>query len=376
MRKNVYKSHEFYIQSYGSTATGLAMPSSDVDIGVGFSRDSGSQQQTADVEPQAPNDSIHFYDPEYSKQKNNTHPGVPNRLEDFYKDLKWRGSQKFSRVVYRGAPVPIVTAVHTKSGIAVQVLEKKKPGGQDACVKEHINNYPNLAQLFPVVRTMLNMRGLLNPFGGGISSYGAFMMLAASLRHKNKHQSPQQPLSAQLLHFLDFWATFNTARFGIDVGRNKDPAKSFKKSSFELVKDLPNFVNNGHVDQALSKGDFTRAGQHRIGVTKPRQPYLMCLQDPANPWNDLGRGCHAIKHIQATCRSLRNDLQSAMREHDLKRDPAKHANPFGFSAADYMPKRDASLLLPLVGRCHEVYAERRKRMSWFNFGNKVRPVHT
>lgn len=90
----------------------------------------------------------------------------------------------------------------------------------------------------------------------------------------------------------------------------------------------------------------------RIGRLRPEQPYLLCLQDPSTPINDLGARCHAIKHVQETIKVMHAELVRSMEEYD-------QTNP------DSKP-RDGdtreSLLMPLVGRSHELYAERRKRM--------------
>lgn len=42
------------------------------------------------------------------------------------------------------------------------------------------------------------------------------------------------------------------------------------------------------------------------------QPYLLCLQDPADADNDLGRKGYGWKHIQATIRALRSSIVQQM----------------------------------------------------------------
>jgi hypothetical protein len=39
---------------------------------------------------------------------------------------------------------------------------------------------------------------------------------------------------------------------------------------------------------------------------------MLCLRDPANPTNDLGRNGASIKHVQATCTHLMNLLHDAL----------------------------------------------------------------
>lgn len=42
------------------------------------------------------------------------------------------------------------------------------------------------------------------------------------------------------------------------------------------------------------------------------QPYLLCLQDPADPLNDLGRKGYGWKHIQTTIKVLRGVITKTM----------------------------------------------------------------
>ena len=77
------------------------------------------------------------------------------------------------------------------------------------------------------------------------------------------------------------------------------------------------------------------------------QPYLLCLQDPADPLNDLGRKTFGIKHIFETIRQLRIDLMARM------------ADP---------PKAGESLLEMIVGPSYVMFKGRRKIME--DYGSK------
>jgi non-canonical poly(A) RNA polymerase PAPD5/7 len=69
------------------------------------------------------------------------------------------------------------------------------------------------------------------------------------------------------------------------------------------------------------------------------QPYLLCLQDPADPLNDLGRKGYGFKHIQATMGHLLKKL----------RKYTAHEN-----------HGTTSILAPLVGSCFKTYSKRRE----------------
>lgn len=69
---------------------------------------------------------------------------------------------------------------------------------------------------------------------------------------------------------------------------------------------------------------------------------MLCLRDPADPTNDLGRKGTAIKHVQATCGALLKTLQNDLR----------------------MNTR-ASLLGPHVGSSYMFYQDRRHKLEHY-----------
>lgn len=90
-------------------------------------------------------------------------------------------------------------------------------------------------------------------------------------------------------------------------------------------------------------------GQLLIANPQPYAPYMLCLQDPANPTNDLGCKSFAIKHVQATMKTL-----AAVLRQDLARTTPP--GPMG------------SLLRSLVGRCDLLYDQRRAKLELFGEG--------
>jgi non-canonical poly(A) RNA polymerase PAPD5/7 len=305
------------IVPFGSTQTGVAMPYSDIDIGLCNPRDSRDT-----LEPQMLR--------------------LKRTLE--------KGSD-YILVVHRPPPNAIVTAQHKSTGIDVQVIAKGKPGRQDMVMKQYLNKIPHLHELYSVVRTAFGIRGFVDPYIGGISAYGTFMMLVAALTRRGTPADIHKSTSAQLLHFLSFWADFNMEKYGMtlyseSIGDMK--AKPFRKFNLETHGQAERYQN---VQAAFRRIDWMRAGQYRIGVLRPRQPYLLCLQDPALATNDLGGNCHAIKHMQETIKAMHRDLVRSMAEHDQ-------------AVADGANLKDQpSLLQLLVGRSHETYAKRREHIT-------------
>jgi non-canonical poly(A) RNA polymerase PAPD5/7 len=166
------------------------------------------------------------------------------------------------------------------------------------------------------------------------------MMLVAAV--KRKSSSPPTTAAEQYVRFLDFYTDLDTKRYGVSVA----PPKLFKKhDARELqIKD--------QIDAARRRGDLVRGAQWGIGQTRMYQPYLLCLQDPASPINDLGRKSNAIKHIQKTLKLMSNTLRRDMQQIFVANEAGRLW-------------RVVSLLEPQVGRCHEVYLARRKKVEEF-----------
>lgn len=342
---------------FGSSSTGLTMPYSDLDIGL--------------------------------REKDGGDDMMDQKMHTIYRTM--HNGKDFHCVVHRPGLHPIITAQHRATGIDVQIVAKSRISAQDHCVRDYLTKIPNLRALYAVVRTMFGIRGFVDPYVGGVSAYGTFMMLVAALTRRGTPTHVHDSPATQLLHFLSFWSTFDTTKYGMSllpiqttvpkgtladarailksrpVPSSPPPnlAKPFKKlpSNGILFPNEPcEISHNGLIARAFQRRDFKiryntdfkvgrmRAGQYRIGRTRPYQPYLLCLQDPTNATNDLGATCHAWKHMQATMKTAYRDLKQSMEDYDAAREAGR------------APESVESLLLPLVGRCHEVYAERRRRM--------------
>jgi non-canonical poly(A) RNA polymerase PAPD5/7 len=81
------------------------------------------------------------------------------------------------------------------------------------------------------------------------------------------------------------------------------------------------------------------AARYHLAAFDPAQPYMLSLQDPADPLNDLGRKAFGFKHIRATFAQLHRHILSFQ---FIEKDPCK------------------SMLGELVGPCYEAYQKRRE----------------
>ena len=290
---------EFWVQVFGSQRLATALATSDVDIRVFY-------KSNTDVWSRRSLDPI---------------------MQHIYTMMHHKFKSDFDAVIHCKGTFNIVRATHSLSGLSIQIGAVPNPNPQRNAVFHYLHTMPFLADLYTTVRAMFGMRDLSEVFYGGCGAYSIFMMLVASLLCRGTPPLPNN--GARLLHFLRFYATLDTTRHALTLS----PPKAFPKHGPE-THDL--------LDRHVAVSDPFRAARWSLGRSSPSQPYLLCLQDPADPANDLGKKMHAILHVRETCRALLHQLEQAR---DAPASPAP-----------------ASLLEPVVGAFHDMYAAQRARL--------------
>jgi len=107
----------------------------------------------------------------------------------------------------------------------------------------------------------------------------------------------------------------------------------------------------------LRKNKQTLRGQISIQRHSIHQRYLLCLQDPADSYNDLGKKSFAIKDIQATFKSLHEYLDGVLKPGAEEKDDGDYSR--------YDGGMRVPILRRLVGRCDQVYDQNRTRLDLF-----------
>lgn len=293
---------------FGSERTGLASALSDIDVRLDCEADDSEVKH------------------QILKTKTRALQAAMNQSEDY------------TLVTARYGRFPIINAAHRTTGMHLQIVAAPSTAPQDDITLRYMAELPHLRSLYLLLRSALGARNLVDVFNGGTGSYGLFIMLVASI--KRPSNNPPQTMAQQLLRFLDFYADLDTHEYGISL----TPPKLIKKH------DIWEIPVKTYVDAAHRRGDEVRAAQWAISQRRLYQPYLLCLQDPVNPTNDLGRKSNAIKHVIATLKHVRTTLLQNMRSVDVvTRKKGKW--------------REKCLLLAIVGYAHEGNAERRKRVE-------------
>ncbi|KAF2001428.1 hypothetical protein P154DRAFT_619439 [Amniculicola lignicola CBS 123094] len=247
---------KYLMEPFGSQATGLAFALSDIDLRL-------RPQDDKDMKLRIP-----------SKDERGALQAALYRLK-----RKYNADQKdtWTKGEILHARYPLLEIQHMASGLTVQIVSANDTSEQRKIIKQYQTEFLYLTRLYCTIKTIFDIRGLSNVFRGGFGSYAILMMIVAAL----KHNPPTVKNSVGgLVSFLDFWGRFDTTTQGISL----EPAEFFDKAETPVIS--------------------KRAQTIQLARGNPLPAYMLCLRDPADHRNDLGRKGSSIKHVQETCHAL------------------------------------------------------------------------
>ena len=309
---------EAHIDLMGSYYDGLATPTSDIDFRLSLS--------TYEKDP----------------LKRGPSPGSPKARKAVMKLLnKLRVAFDHSDLFYGAtvvnAGVPIIKLTHTRTQLLIDIQVSPHKTPQQLYRKNYLAEYPTLRPLFMLLRSALQIRGLNTVFTGGLGSYTILIMIVYALKTCPLHID-KTDVGNQLLYLLKFYSTANLE----DEGYSLDPPSTFPKLTRRNAR--AKFKAGGRTDQVAR-------GIRIMGIKRGKQPYLLCLQDPAEPTNDLGRKSHSIKHVQHVFTKAYKRIQDCL--HDLDRYPMSDSS---------QRILQQGILFPLVGANYEDFERRRRKI--------------
>lgn len=215
------------VEVFGSFRTGLFLPTSDIDVVIFDSR-----VKTPQV-----------------------------GLYALAKALSQKGVAKKIQVIAK-ARVPIVKFVERKSEIAFDISFDMDGGPQAAdFIKDYVKKFPALRHLCMILKVFLHQRELNEVYTGGIGSYALLTMLITHLqliwggKDILGYRKKEHNLGILLIALFDF---YGRKLNNWDVGISCNSARTF------FLKTDKNFAN-------------------------PDRAYLLAIQDPMVPDNDIGK---------------------------------------------------------------------------------------
>jgi len=198
-------------------------------------------------------------------------------------------TQQYHEVqVISHAKVPIIKLIDNQTNLSIDISFNMENGLQNSdLIKSYLKQYQQLKPLVIVLKMFLLQRGLNEPYSGGIGSYAILLMLVNFLQVYVKKFSPQNQSNLGFLlieFFLHYGRKFNYYVLGIST-------------------------RNGG-------GHFLKAARHWLDF---QRPYLLSIEDPQDPENDVGRSSHRILPFVQ-----RSFLTAYLR---LVAQPSKHWSP-------------------------------------------------
>ncbi|XP_020704686.1 terminal nucleotidyltransferase 4A isoform X1 [Dendrobium catenatum] len=242
------------VEVFGSFRTGLYLPTSDIDVVI------------LDSKVKTPQTGL------YALSRALSQKGIAKQMQ-----------------VISKARVPIVKFVEKQSGIAFD-MSFDVDGGPKAAnfIKDAVEKIPPLRHLCLILKVFLQQRELNEVYSGGIGSYALLAMLIAHLqlvdqfcllksnflpRYKGDHKickgskSPWSRIwesSCQVKFFEFYGRKLNTSDVGV----------SCKSSSTFFLKCDRGFFNTG-------------------------RPYLLAIEDPQDPDNDIGKNSYNYYKVRS-----------------------------------------------------------------------------
>lgn len=285
------------VQVFGSNATSLFLPHSDIDLVVYFNdlKDKGgdddnssnqaekytkttetkkplssAQQERIDMENWCIQESI-------ASQQNKSHYTM---LADALRN-EWGTKLSYLEVI-ENTRVPLVKFTHKPTNISVDVCFNQEGGPEAAAMmKQWLQDLPPLRPLCLLLKYFLSCRGLNETYTGGIGSYALQLMIISFLQQRAREEisigrpavvSPQNSgnLGSMLIEFLEL--------YGIDF----------------------NYVTTG-ISLRYGGYYFPKGARDKKSIFwQPARFFSLAIENPLDPLHDVGKGSYRMMQIQKT----------------------------------------------------------------------------
>ncbi|KAI9040492.1 uncharacterized protein KD926_008197 [Aspergillus affinis] len=251
---------------------------------------------------------------ERDRKPSATRPQVLQSYADLLRNVEnaLRRSSLFRDQIWiDGKPNPALTAIHRPTGLRLQFRCGEGPPSSIEYIRDYLAEYPSVRPLYMTSRLMLEARGLFSMHNHSITTNALVMLVVGFLKiNHGRFRASGGSLGEQLLGFLQFYGTtVDLTTTGISV----DPpgcfnAETVKSASKEYdLDDVPAFLRG---QRALV--NIKRTAASRGNVPKASR---LCIQDPANYMNDLGRSCTRTSDLQAAFAHAYNLISAPLDKH-------------------------------------------------------------
>lgn len=264
---------------FGSHETGLATVLSDVDLG--------------------------FYIPSLKKTPGERGPSsgfgkrsnrvkISSVLDSIFISSIW--TKRFEDPMIIWARFPLVHMTHAGSRVKIQVVASQPTRVVNEHIRDCLAEYRQLRPIYFLLKTSLAARGLDEPKDGGLGSYSLLNMIIIALKAQ---KVPRRDSVATALHkVLTFITHLDTRQTGLTT---EYPYTFSKRAGNEIISAK---------DKQDIEADSIAWARNQINVRHAKQDFLLCLQDPNDPLNDLGKNAYQILSIQATLSRFKHAMEA------------------------------------------------------------------
>jgi len=190
-------------------------------------------------------------------------------IRSFYKDdLTYLDTVENTRI-------PIVKFTHGPTGMSVDVCFNQEGGPEAAqMMNKFLEDMPPLRPLVFVLKYFMAIRGINEPYSGGMGSFMLQMMIVSFLQHRAREEYTRyrrsiiMNLGALLLEFFEFYSLdFNYYTTAISV---RNDGSYFPKG----------------------------ASEKRENFYQPLRPSSLAIENPMDLTSDVGKSTFRMNHIQ------------------------------------------------------------------------------
>lgn len=248
------------VEVFGSQATGLFLPTSDIDLVILFPKKKDVDADDKEDEKQE----MEAWDTQVGAS-----PLI--RLAAALRD-EWRDELTYLEVI-ENTRVPIIKFTHS-SGISFDVCFDQEMGPKAAVLmKTYMDAMPPLRPLTFVLKYFMDARGINEPYSGGVGSFMLQLMIVSFLQHRerdgyNFRRPSLYNLGCLLVEFFELYGLdFNYITTGISV---RHDGFYFPKGSKDRKKDF----------------------------WQPTRRFSMAIENPLEPSHDVGKPSYRIQIVQ------------------------------------------------------------------------------
>ncbi|KAI0080501.1 hypothetical protein K474DRAFT_1615191 [Panus rudis PR-1116 ss-1] len=169
------------------------------------------------------------------------------------------------------AKVPIIKFITTHGRFSVDISINQRNGvAAGQIIKHFLRELPALRPLVLIIKTFLSQRSMNEVFSGGLGSYSIVCLAISFLQMHPKIRKgeidPEKNLGVLVMEFFELYGCyFNYQEVGISL---RDGGTYYNKA--------------------------------RRGWLDYRSPYLLSIEDPGDPSNDISRGTYNILKVRTT----------------------------------------------------------------------------